>query len=399
MRTLVNLQFFNNTNVTTDAGMSVEMKTFYDKTLIKLAKANLVHDQFAQQRDIPANNGKTIEFRQFEALPKAVVPITEGVTPNGRKLRSKNITATVQQYGDYVEVSDMLKMTAIDNVIVEATEEIGDQAGRTLDTITRDACAAGTNVIFVDNTSAGHDSRDDLTTSDTLKPIYFEKAATQLKAANAPTFDGYYVAVIHPYASYDLRTSSEWIDLHKYTDAVSEVFEGEIGKLGKVRFVESTEAKVWKDNTCPVNSLASTIDYKEKSAGVDYSVADVFTTEDADTAYASDAALIAALEAGTTVFDADGNSIDPNNNAIFVYTPKYYGVFSTLVVGKNAYATTKVDNGGLQTIIKQLGAGDDPLNQRATIGWKAIKTSKILVEPYMVRIESLSAYSADVDAN
>ena len=60
---------------------------------------------------------------------------------------------------------------------------------------------------------------------------------------------------------------------------------------------------------------------------------------------------------------------------------------------------TEVEGGGLQTIVKQLGSGQDPLNQRATVGWKAIKTAKILVEPYMVRIESLSAYSADVEAN
>ena len=334
-RKLLNLQLLNNTNVTTDDGMSVEMKTFYDKTLIRLAKANLVHDQFAQRKPIPKNGGKTIEFRKYDPLPKATTPLTEGVTPNGKKLNVTNITATVDQYGDYVELSDMLIMTAIDNNVVEATEQIADQAGRTLDTITRDTLAAGTNVIY----AGGRASRANLTDSDTLKPIYFEQAATQLKAANCPTIDGSYVAIIHPYASYDLRTSSEWIEVHKYADTTP-IFAGEIGKLGNVRFVESTEAKIWKNNTCPV-----------LSAG-----------------------------AGTT-------------------PATYKSVFSTLVIGKNAYGTTEVEGGGLQTIIKQLGAGDDPLNQRATVGWKAVKTAEILVEAYMVRIESLSAYSATAAAN
>lgn len=326
---LINLQLHanSNTNVTTDSGMTVEMKTFYDKTLIKLAKANLVHDQFAQKRPIPKNGGKTIEFRKYSPLAKATTPLTEGVTPDGKKLTVTNITATVEQYGDYVELSDQLIMTAIDNNIVEATEQIGDQAGRTLDSITRDALAAGTNVIY----AGGKTSRKTLTSTDTLTVDLIEKAATQLKAANAPTINGSYVAIVHPYVSYDLRRSEEFIDVHKYTDgAVNTMFEGEIGRLGKVRFVESTEAKIWKDSTCPDENTA---------------------------------------------------------------------VFSTLVLGQNAYATTEVEGGGLQTIIKQLGAGNDPLNQRATVGWKALKTSEILVDAYMVRIESLSAYSADAEAN
>lgn len=326
---LINLQLHanSNTNVTTDSGMTVEMKTFYDKTLIKLAKANLVHDQFAQKRPIPKNGGKTIEFRKYSPLAKATTPLTEGVTPDGKKLTVTNITATVEQYGDYVELSDQLIMTAIDNNIVEATEQIGDQAGRTLDSITRDALAAGTNVIY----AGGKTSRKALTSTDTLTVDLIEKAATQLKAANAPTINGSYVAIVHPYVSYDLRRSEEFIDVHKYTDgAVNTMFEGEIGRLGKVRFVESTEAKIWKDSTCPDENTA---------------------------------------------------------------------VFSTLVLGQNAYATTEVEGGGLQTIIKQLGAGNDPLNQRATVGWKALKTSEILVDAYMVRIESLSAYSADAEAN
>ena len=71
-----------NTNVTTDSGMSVEMKTFYDKSLIDLAEPNLVHDQFADKRNIPANGGKSIEFRKYDSLPKATNPLEEGVTPD-----------------------------------------------------------------------------------------------------------------------------------------------------------------------------------------------------------------------------------------------------------------------------------------------------------------------------
>ena len=328
-------------NTTSSDGMSVEMKTYYDKELLRDAKPNLVHDQFAQKRNIPKNGGKTIEFRKFGSLPKALTPLTEGVTPDGSLMDVTSKTATVAQYGDYIKITDMVKLTTIDNTLVEAVSMLGDQAGRTLDTITRDACAAGTNVIY----AGGRNSRANLTDADKLTVTLVKKAATQLKRHNTPTINGSYVAIIHPDVSFDLTTSNDWIEIHKYADTTP-IFEGEIGKIGNVRFVESTEAKIWKDDTCPVLTEA-----------------------------------VAAV--GTT----------PAQDAT------YKAVFSTLVVGMNAYATTAVEGGGLETIIKPLGSGDDPLNQRATAGWKAIKTSKILNDSFMVRIESLSEYSSIEDAN
>ena len=80
--------------------------------------------------------------------------------------------------------------------------------------------------------------------------------------------------------------------------------------------------------------------------------------------------------------------------------PSGLAVFGTLVLGAHAYATTELEGGGLQHIVKQLGYGDDPLNQRASVGWKAVKTAERLSEQYMVRIESCSArYSAKAKAN
>ena len=100
----INLQLFAemNTNTTLSSGLSAENKTFYDKTLLVEAQPLLVHDQFAQKRPIPKNGGKKIEFRKFASLPKALTPLTEGVTPDGKSLSVTAIEAEVAQYGDYV---------------------------------------------------------------------------------------------------------------------------------------------------------------------------------------------------------------------------------------------------------------------------------------------------------
>lgn len=329
------LQFFaeSNTNVTTDAGLSGEMKTYYEDTLLDEAEPHLVHRQFGDSYPIPKGKGKTIEFRKYDSLPKATTPLTEGVTPNGKKLSMTTMTAEVAQYGDYVEISDILELTAIDDNLVEATKLLGSQAGRTLDTISRETLAGGTNVLYapvvVDEVETEVTSRKGLTEDSQLSVDLCFQAAAILKTMLATPIDGSYVGIVHPYAAYDLMRSKEWISVHQYADTEN-IYEGEIGKIANIRFVETTEAKVWNDSTCPTG----------------------------------------------------------------------LAVFGTLILGAHAYGTTEISGGGLQHIVKQLGYGNDPLNQRASAGWKATAVTKRLVEQYMVRIESCSKrYSKKTAAN
>lgn len=311
----LNLTLFDS-NPNTTTTLSEEMKTYYSDYLIDNAKPNLVHDQFGQKHNIPKNGGKTINFRRFVPFDKATDALTEGVTPNGGTLSVTSLTSTVAEYGYYVTLSDLLMLTSIDNTLVETTKLLGNQAGTTLDTITREVLNGGTNVMYSGGVSARSSINADCKL--TVDDIY--KAARFLKTQNAPKIDGSYVAIIHPDVAYDLMRDEEWIEAHKYA-ATTELFEGEIGKIGGVRFVETTEAKIFEGDT---------------------------------------------------------------------------PVYSTLVLGANAYGVTEVAGGGLKTIVKQLGSGGtaDPLNQRATAGWKAIKTAERLVENYMIRIESASTFGA-----
>ena len=322
---MINLQVFaNQVQTTLLSGLSAENKTFYDMTLLDEAQAALVHDQFAQKRPIPMNGGKTIEFRKFASLPKATTPLTEGVTPDGKSLNVTAVTATVAQYGDYITQSDVLELTSIDNTIVEATKILGRQAGLTLDTVTRNVLQSGTNVTYCpkcDGSEVTSRAGLDATCQLTVKVV--QQVVAKLKGQNAPTINGKYVAIIHPYVAYSLMRDPEWIDAHKYAQP-DNLFTGEIGEIAGVRFVETTEAKVYEG-----------------------------------------------------------------------------GVFGTLIMGANAYGVTEITGGGLQTIIKQKGSAGtaDPLDQRSSIGWKAIKTAELLIPNYLVRVESKVADFADTAAN
>ena len=230
------------TSATTGNDLRPEMKTFYDKNLIRLAEPLLVHDRFGQEKPIPRGNGKIIEFRKFSKLPKALTPLTEGIAPDGQALNVTAITATVQQYGGYVKITDMLQLTAIDPIITEAMELIGQQAGRTLDTITREVLVGGTNVAYAN----GKTARNALAATDTLKVIDIQKAVAALKAQDAPMLDGgYYAAIIHPNVAYDLMRDPEWIDWQKHTSP-EHMYNGEIGRISNVVFFESTEAKIFE---------------------------------------------------------------------------------------------------------------------------------------------------------
>ena len=303
-------------NTTTTSGLSPEMKTFYDRDLIRNAKPVLVHNQFGQKRNIPKNGGKTIEFRKFSPLPKATTALTEGVTPDGKGLTVSAITATVGQYGDYVALSDVLQMTSIDNTLIEAGALLGAQAGETLDTLTANVINAGTNVQY----SGGKSARSALVTGDVLTVADIKKAVRTLKNNKAKKINGSFVGIIHPDVAYDLTNDEAWEAVKTYDP--KDWYSGEIGRIFGVRFVETTEA--------------------------------------------------------VTFTEGSGDSAKK--------------VYSTLILGANAYGVTSVEGGGLQTIIKQLGSAGsaDPLNQRSTSGWKAMHVAKILVDEYMVRIESLA---------
>lgn len=334
----LNLQLFATTMTTETGSLSAEMKTFYEKRLLDQAEPLLVHNQFGDKYPIPAGSGKKIEFRKYSALPKALTALTEGVTPAGNSLTVTTVEGTVKQYGDWIQLSDMLQMTAIDNNVVQATKLLSSQAGRTLDTVTREVLAGGTNVIYAPKVVDGAEtevlSRSTLTPECVLTPFVVMRAAATLEAMNTPKINGSYVLITHPYCRETLQESPGWVDVVKYKEG-NNTFSGEIGKIGDVRVVTTSEAKVINGSTCPV------------------------------------------VEEST-----------------------YYSVFTSLLLGANAYGVTELENGGLQHIVKQLGYGEDPLNQRSSCGWKATSVAVRLCEEYMVRIESLSpVWSKKVKAN
>ena len=388
-----------NTNTTGSADLSVEMKTYYSDYLIDLVEPELIHDQFGQKHPIPRNGGKTIEFRSYDPLPELTAPLAEGVTPSGQALKVTNLTATVSQYGGYVTLSDMLLLTAIDNNLLHATKLIASQAGRSLDTITCEILNAGTNVQYADGsvTSRAALSYTSASVNNNLTVAAVKKAVRALEAQDAPKINGYYVGIIHPYVKFDLMNDPEWKYPHQYVDT-GNIYANEIGEIAGVRFVQNTRAKVWAGENLASDSRTLAVN---KQAG--YTGAITTVDFDGGTVAAN------ALKGRKIMINGVVATVTGNTDSALTFASTNFGsiadnaviypgeggaggvsVYSTLILGDDAYGVTEITGGGLQHIVKQIGSGgtSDALNQRATCGWKATKTAEILVPQYMIRVET-----------
>lgn len=313
------------------------MKTFYDTDLLENHRDQLIFSQLGRKQNLPANHGRTVEWRKWNTLPN-LSALTEGVIPTGEKLGMTSINVTLAQYGEYVAITDLLELHALDDVILGATEELGAASGKTADLLVRNVLITGTNILFADayTTGGAYDStpasESALQTAlaskvANLTPDMINKAVTNLKVGGAPTFSGNkYVAVIHPHVAYDLRKHPDWIEAHKYA-AVQQIFNGEIGELHGVRFVESNLAPIIKSS-------------------------------------------------GQT-----------------------YATYKTMFFGKDAFGVIDPEGSGMETIVKDKNQVGGPLNQFSTIGTKFETAAKILYQERMCTVWSGSSYSATDAAN
>ncbi|MBI5402488.1 MAG: N4-gp56 family major capsid protein [Ignavibacteriae bacterium] len=306
------------------------VNAFYDKNFLSRALPLLVHSRWAQIRDIPRNNSDVIKFRKYNSLSVATTPLSEGVTPAGSALSVTDSTATVLQYGDFVTLTDKLKMETEDPVETEATDILGEQAAETFETLDRDILAAGTTIQYASTAT----QRTDITAAMKLTAAEIREAVRTLKnnkakritrmvdpqtGYNTTPVDACYIGIVHPNSTYDLKSDSAFVPIEKYAAGLKGgPLPGEVGKLDEVRFVETTLAKVFTGGG---------------SGGAD--------------------------------------------------------VYATLIIGQDAYGVTRISGEAMKIIRKQLGTGGttDPLDQRSTIGWKGTRVTKILQQLFMLRLE------------
>ena len=416
--------------------MDPALKAFYDTELLENARSEIFYAQFGKKQALPAHHKGTVEWRKWNTFARAD-KLQEGVIPTGQKFGITNIVGAVNQYGTYTAITDILELRAYDPVILGATEEMGASAAETQEALTRDALMTGTNVLYCDliNTSTGAyvstpTTQNGLKNADTgfslLTPDMVNKARTKMRKDKVPTINGKYYAVIHPSVAYDLRSSDEWIEAHKYA-ATSEIFNGEIGELHGVRFIENSFAPILVGegltSTNRYLTLASAFAASSgKSAtageiGASYATIDETPTDDLvgrminvdNSGTLTGPFTITGINASskyvfvkeTTTAGADGQYLVPGEGG---YETKTGGaqvaVYATFFFGKDGFGIIDPEGGALEMIVKDKSEIGGPLNQFSTIGYKfETNGATILYQERVLRVMSCSAYSGTDAAN
>ncbi len=399
---------FDNLNYTSSAGVAPGLVQYYERTLLENAKPEMVHSRDAQKRTLPMHNGKRVQFRRFTPFTAVTKPLTEGVTPEGQTLTQTAFTVMAKPYGAHVETTEEMQYFLLDNIHKETAQLLADQAALSLDTISRDALHAGLNVQYVGENTA----RGSIAATDKLTYADVKKAVRTLKRNNCKPFDdGFYHAIVHPDTVHDLTSDPMWVDVAKYQRG-EKMDKYELGVIYKVKFFESTNAKIFSPQTYLFGATATLTLSALDAAQRCMTVAEALTESEAreltgklvNVTYSTSNHTPMCIErveaaakkvyfrwmpAGTVTANwTVGNTtkITPTSGGSGI------DVYSTVVYGKDAFGDISLEGGGknMQIIINPPGSSGaaDPEAQRGTIAWKVKGfATAILQDDFIVRIE------------
>lgn len=228
-------------NTSASLDLTPEMKTYYDRRLLRRATPELLFGMFGQKRTIPRHGGKTIEFRKFSTLGVATTALTEGVPPPLQNLEVTAIEATPIQQGAAIGFSDVVSTVTIDPILEETTDLLAEQSAESIDVLIRDILVAGTNVQYASTATQRSEVADGMT----FTVAELREAILTLKLNRARKINGYYQAIIHPRTAHDLQGTTEWVTANN-ENQTGRVFDGSLGTLYGVKFWETDKAP-WFD--------------------------------------------------------------------------------------------------------------------------------------------------------
>jgi len=320
----------------TDTGISQRTNVYAERQMLKWAGPTEVLAKFGVKKQMPKNKSTTIKFRRPNVFTAKTTPLVEGVTPSTSSFSYTDVQATLKQYGDIAEITDVIEDTHEDPVLNDLTVQMGENLGRTLEALRYAVLKAGTNVFYANGTAR--------TSVNTVITLNKQRAITRaLKAQKAKkitrilksgleygvsSVEAAYVGVAHTDLEADIRNLSGFTPVAKY-GTMKPIVQEEIGVVEDVRYVLSPDLGSWPDAGGAAGSMVST----------------------------------------------SGTSAD---------------IYPVLYIGQDAWGDVALRGAGAvsPTIIPaNQKTKDDPLGQRGVCGWKTWFACVRLNELWMARLE------------
>ena len=229
---------------TQQSSLSVD-QTAFDQIAYFALRSEMLFDAAADVQPIAQSMpGSAVTFTIFSELSDATATLSETVDVTAVAMADSQVTVTLAEYGNTINTTAKLRGTSFLDVDAVAANLIGYNAGSSIDTVVANVLKAATNVIYGGGGSSTPTANAEVQSEDIIEANDIRKATAQLRGSKAQTFNGMYMAFIHPDVSYDLRRetgAASWRDPHNYVDTAN-IYNGEIGAFEAVRFIETPRA-------------------------------------------------------------------------------------------------------------------------------------------------------------
>lgn len=426
-----------------------------DKTL-PLARRQLVAYQFGDPASLPKGRGTTYTAVRFNRVALPFAPLSEGVPPTGQSMSIGTVSATAEQWGDKITLTDVAEMTIKHPLFQKAIELTALQIAETLERNTFDALMAGTQINYVNSRGA----RASLVAGDVMNPFEITRMYGALATLGAPRFMGdertdmkieaqaggsksssnprsmpHYVALCHTLVEQDLRQNQMIVTAWSYSD-VNKLYNYEVGEWNGLRFCSTNMVPTFV-GVAQINgtagtsgSLATGTYYVQVTASdtqnqfesriyqVSASVAVTGPTGSISVVLPSLSGFTFSVYIGLTTSPTtlglsasgpssgsmQGQAIQMTSNQTVVITntgatqtppaapATGVTVYPTFVFGRGAYTQIVLDD--VKYSYLKDADKSDPLNQLRVVGWKLMYGSLISNNAFMGRIEATSAFSS-----
>ncbi len=327
---------------------SADIEAFIADETLPLTRKQLVAYQFGDPLELPKGRGTVYTATRYNRVPLPYAPLSEGVPPVGQTMTIAQVTATAQQWGDKITITDVAEITIKHPLFKKATELMGMQVAETLERNTFKSLLAGTQINYVNTRGA----RASLVAGDVLSPHEINRAYGALFTLGAPRYMGdeltdtkleadaggakassdprsmpHYVALIHPLVAEDMRENSTVVTAWSYSD-INRLYNYELGEWGGIRF-------------CASNMVPTFTGFTNSAAGVTYTPGTAGALATSATYYIIVTGTDSQNQYESQIYGVSGaQSVTGPNGSIAVLTPSTAGFTYSVYIGTTTSPAT-----------------------------------------------------------
>lgn len=235
-------------------GISQRTTVYAERQMLKHAMPVMVLDKFGKPYRMPENKTRTVKFRRPIPFDPKTTPLVEGVTPDRSTFAYEDVAATLNQYGDWAEITDVIADTHEDPVLNDLAEMMGENIGRTIERLNWLTVRAGTSVYYANGSARSSvNTAISLSKQRAVTAFLKNQKAKKLRSILAPStnyatraIEASYVAVAHTNVENDIRNMTGFIPTAEYGQRRL-ICDEEIGAVDDCRYVVSPDLNEFAD--------------------------------------------------------------------------------------------------------------------------------------------------------